>query len=295
MNLQPLFPTPIVSVTQFPDTHPGQASFVWLVETESERAIVRTTRMSKEPADEFWHGCLSLFGIDPTDVFALEAVNESLRQTSLIPVPKVLRTDSLNGVPFAIVEVLPGQTVQSFSALPVSASYQLGKSIASIHQLQRVTCGNFRGTVRYPASEFHTKVAGVMPLLTARYHAEDTEITEALGGFVTAARTIPSPPTAVPVLLDLDPTQFIAADGALTGLVDTEVYAYGPAELDLIALEYLLDSPRAKAFQEGYKAVLPFPNLSAVRGLYRFLNRILSVQGPIPLQQWMNHPIRFNS
>jgi aminoglycoside phosphotransferase (APT) family kinase protein len=293
-NLQRLFLQPILSSCHFPDVHPGQASDVWLVETSEERAIVRTTRMSKQPADEFWWGCQHLFGIDPTDVFALKTINTTLSRASLIPVPRVMRTAELGGVPFVVLEVLPGEPVHRFTTLPLAAIHQLGRSIATIHQDVQTHCGNFRKTMSYPATSFHTRLADILPALAQQFHGHVPEIMAAVPHFVSQARTIVSPAQAVPILLDMDPTQFLSDGTTLTGLVDTELYAYGPAALELIVLEYLLDEQQANVFQEGYTDIQEFPNLATVRPLYRYLNRLLSVQGAVPFADWMNFPVRFD-
>ncbi|QSO46844.1 phosphotransferase [Alicyclobacillus mengziensis] len=293
MDLQSLFPHPIQRIHHFADVHPGQASDVWLVTTANEQAIVRTTRMSSQPTSDFWFGCRHLFGIDPTDVFAMEVVNQSLRPVSLISIPRVVRKATVHGVPFVVVEVISGEPVQSFLHLPAEAIYELGKGIASIHQLQRTTCGNFRGTLAYPVNQFHEHVAQLIPQLVTRFHSNDAAILSEMPWFVTEFERNGASPFAVPVLLDMDPTQFLTNGSRITGLIDTEVYAFGPPELDLVALEYLLDEPRAQAFQTGYRQLRDFPDLTRVRPLYRYLHLLLSVQGEVPLGQWMNHPILF--
>jgi aminoglycoside phosphotransferase (APT) family kinase protein len=294
VNLQPLFSDTIQHVHHFGDLHPGQASDVWLVTTPTERAIVRTTRMTSEPTEDFWFGCRHLFGINPTDVFAMELVNRTLRPHSLIPVPHVLRSATVADSQFLVVEVLDGLPIRSFRDLPEETSYQLGQGIASIHQLERPTCGNFRGTKTYPASDFHQHAALAMSQLVRRFHANNEEINAALPMFLTACEQTEASSYGVPVLLDMDATQFLSQGTRITGLIDTEAYAFAPPHLDLIALEYLLDKPRARAFQSGYQQLRDFPDLRLVRPLYRYLNLLLSVQGKVPFKEWMNHPAYFD-
>lgn len=96
-----------------------------------------------------------------------------------------------------------------------------------------------------------------------------------------------------PIMLDLDPTQFITDGTDLTGLVDLEVYAYGPPAFELCMLEYLLDAAQAADFRIGYERVRPLPDLQDVRPLYRYLGLLLAVQGRVPYEQWMNIPAIF--
>ena len=101
---------------------------------------------------------------------------------------------------------------------------------------------------------------------------------------------------------------FVAAIGLMTQLrvidVGSEDMMYvvgmnrlrgGYVDLDLIGYEYELDRPRAAAFVRGYESVLPLPNLRAVRPLYRYLYRLLEVQGSVELNIWLGWPAHFES
>lgn len=52
-------------------------------------------------------------------------------------------------------------------------------------------------------------------------------------------------------------------------------------------LEYVLDEKSAKDFKIGYEKVIKLPDLSRVRTPYRFLYRLLSVQGNVDLKEWL--------
>lgn len=293
MSLQSLFPDPILHTHHFADLHPGQASDVWLVETSAERVVARTTRLSKTPQDEFWWGCRRLFGIDVTDVHANAHINRVLQAHSTIPVPNVIRTAIADGVQWLVVEVMPGRTVTSFNRLPLTAAHQLGRCVASIHQCVREECGNFRGTVEYPVEDFPSVLSSTLPDLVAQFHSHDQALAAGLSSCLEQIGQALRPTIAVPILLDMDPTQFLSDGTSFTALVDTEVYAFGPPEMELVALEYLLDAEHADAFLAGYISVRAFPHLTAVRPIYRYVNRVLSVQGAVPFSQWMNAPILF--
>ena len=91
----------------------------------------------------------------------------------------------------------------------------------------------------------------------------------------------------------MDPTQFLYDGGKVTALVDTEAYGLGPRELDFVALEYCLEESTAQRMAEGYRSVLPLPDLAAVRTPYRFLYLLLAVQGHVGLEEWMARPRLF--
>ena len=294
MNLQPLFAQPILRQSLFPDVHPGQASDVWLVETSDESVIVRRTRMSSEPANDFWWGCRDLFGIDPTDIFALEDINRVLAELSPIPVPQVLRKAVVDGVPYVVVEKMPGTTLRSFQSLPEEALFHLGAAVAGIHACTFSECGTLSGRLRYPVGQFHERMAATMRGLVQRYYATLPAISTRLDEMCAQLRALPSLRMASLIMLDMDPTQFLHEGGQITALVDTEVYALGPRELELVALEYLLDKTRAAAFASGYESVLSFPDLRQVRTPYRYFCRLMEVQGAIDIDVWMNWPRWFD-
>jgi aminoglycoside phosphotransferase (APT) family kinase protein len=290
MNLQPLFSEPILHQHSFDDVHPGQASSVWLVQTDSEEVVVRTTRMHDYATIDFWWGCHHLFGIDPTDVFALQPMNDLLQGLSTIAVPKVLRTRRIDGVPYVILEKMQGDVVRSFNTLPLHTMNQLGQSLAQIHRQRYDQYGHPTGTYRYPLASFHGHMAATMRGVGAHFYSHDRAVASMLEEMCSLAEVLPSPDFGSLIMMDMDPTQFLSNGTQLTAMVDTEVYAIGPRELDFIALEYLLEADHARAFAEGYAMVLNLPNLSAVRPVYRYFNRLLAVQGHVDFSAWMNWP-----
>lgn len=293
-DLQQIFSDKIVASTLFPDVHVGQASYVWLVETTTKRQIVRTTRLSGTPPNEFWWGCKELFGVVPENVHCMAQINQTLRTVSTLPVPEVLSTPTIDAIPFVVVEELPGKTVHSFSHLAVPSLEQLGRDIASIHLAQKPCFGNFSGTMVQPISKFPLHAARVCEQLVLHFYQDKPEFESELPHMMSLFVSMDAPSAAVPVLLDIDPTQFLTDGAKITSLVDTEVYAWGPAEWDLVALEYLLDEPRASAFRQGYQSISKMPILKSVREPFRFLQRVMELQGAVPLEKWMNQPIWFD-
>jgi aminoglycoside phosphotransferase (APT) family kinase protein len=293
VDLQPLFTAPVLRQQLFPDVHPGQASNVWLVETSEESVVVRSTRMTADPVDPFWWGARDLFGVDPTNVLALAEIHRTLMALSSIPVPSVLRTGFIDGTPYAVVERMEGTVLRSFRDLPSAALVQLGEAIARIHARSFAECGALTGAVRYAVAEFHERMVRTMRGLVERFYADQPAIAGLLDAMCQRAEQLPRPGSASLVMLDMDPTQFLTDGTRITALVDTEVYVQAPRELDLIAMEYLLDEERARAFATGYRHILPLPDLRAVRPVYRYLYRLMEVQGSVDIHQWMEWPAWF--
>jgi hypothetical protein len=81
--------------------------------------------------------------------------------------------------------------------------------------------------------------------------------------------------------------------GRLSAIVDVEAYVVGPRELDFIGLEYVLNPKAAGSFIRGYTEILDLPDLTRVRAVYRYLYRLLGVQGAVDLDRWLARPPLF--
>jgi hypothetical protein len=293
VNLQPLFPRPIRYQSAYPDIHIGHASSVWMVETDEEEVVVRTTRMREVPMEDFWWGIHHLFGVDPTHVFALEPLNDLLNQLSSIPVPRVLRKGHVDEKPYVVVEKMPGQVVTSFAGLPLRAAESLGEALARIHSRSFPMFGLPTGAFQYPPASFHERLVDTLRGLVSRFYKGQDEISDLLEEICGAAMGLPVPDFGSLIMMDMDPTQFLSDGQDITALIDTECCCVGPRALELVALEYLFDADSADAFASGYCKVCPFPDLSEVRPVYRYLNRLLRVQGDVDILTWMSWPTRF--
>lgn len=284
---------PVAEVSPFPDIHSGQASDVWLVRTEDgEQVIVRSSRMQSLPDMDFWVGCKALYGIDPSNT-DLPYIHRVLRPMSRIAIPRIVRSVQSQNRWFHVVGRLPGAVVTQFADLPAEALHNLGASTATIHQHTKSTFGRLDDQASLPASDWTDRLIQTMQLLVERYYVGDPKIAGHLEEMCRLARRLPTVTAFAPIMLDFDPTQFLSDGQRLTGLVDVEVYAYGPPEFELCMLEYLLDGAHAQAFRAGYETVAALPPISQWRPLYRYLGLLLAVQGRVPYQPWMEQIERF--
>lgn len=293
MSLQSLFPELILEQKALDPGYSGHASDVWLVRTAAEEVVVRASRMTGEPDNDFWWGARDLFGIDPRRVHALVHVNNRLNELSPIPVPRVLRTGEVAGREHVVVGRMPGKQLPSFSTLSDVALRQLGDALARIHSRGFDWCGAPDRSLAYAPAAFHGRLIGSMRAVVARFCQGQPEIEGALAPMCEAAAALPAVDAGALIMIDMDPSQFLYDGEQLTALVDTEAYAVGPRALDLIALEYVLDPRSAAAVADGYSGVLPLPDLTAVRPVYRYYYRLLRIQGRVPLDDWLAHPALF--
>ncbi len=255
MNLQKLFTAPIVEQNYLDPGYSGHSSDVWHITTAQEEVVVRVVRQQGELDGPFWQGCAFLFGLDPRNIFDLEPINALLASVCPISVPQVLRKGITDNGPYVIVEYMPGFPLDNFSSLSEAALEELGLALARIHTRRFDYFGHATGRVCSPLATFQTRL--------------------------------------VETMVDMDPTQFLTDGERLSALVDTEAYAIGPRELDFIALEYVFAPREASALARGYNTILPVPDLSVVRSVYRYLYRLIGIQKRMPLETWMSWPVLF--
>jgi len=266
---------------------------VFLVKTEAEEVIVRSSKMTQEPNNNFWWGCKNLFGIDPRNVHHLETIHALLKKHTTIPIPTILQKHVLNGREYVIAEKLTGSTLQSFIGQPESILFSLGKGLAEIHSFQAKFIGNPSNTFHIPLEEFKSHILKVSKDFVNRFYSDNASIHNAFHTFESQLSSLPAPKESTLVLIDMDPTQFLSNGTTITGLVDTEAYAVAPREFDFIGLEYVFTEKEAHAFKQGYETIMPIPRLEECRQPYRYLYRLLSVQGSVELEKWLRHPSYF--
>ncbi|MCA0970468.1 aminoglycoside phosphotransferase family protein [Halobacillus litoralis] len=293
MNLQDLFSEEIISQKELDPGYANHGSDVWEVETEKGVYIARSSKLQEVTSDPFWWGCHNMFGIDPRKVSRLKKVNDLLREASTIPVPDVLEV--VHGErEWAIVEKLEGSTLQSFTEARPVILEQAGKGLAHIHKRTFDYAGHPSQSVWIPLPQFHHHLEVHIEKLLALFYRGDLAIEKLWRDEIKPQlERLRVPTSASMVLIDIDPTQFLTDGSQLTGLVDTEAYALAPRAFDLIGLEYVLDEESADSFAKGYESVMPLPDLTECRSPYRFLYRLLEVQGDDPMEEWLDHPAWF--
>ncbi|HDR7914674.1 TPA: nitrate reductase [Bacillus wiedmannii] len=291
--LQQLFTSPILSIQALHPGYEDHASDVFLVRTEDAEVIVRSSKMNEEPNNDFWWGCKNLFGIDPRNVHHLKTVHTLLQEHTNLPIPTILEKHILNGREFVVAEKLVGNTVQSFIGQPDSILFSLGKGLAEIHTFKADYIGNVSVSFQITLDEFQSHILNVSKELVNMFYSDNESIQNAFSTFESQLSSLPAPKESTLVLIDMDPTQFLSDGTSITGLVDTEAYAVAPREFDFIGLEYIFTEKEAHAFKQGYETIMPIPRLEECRHPYRYLYRLLSVQGNVELEKWLRHPSYF--
>lgn len=264
------------------------ANDVWRVTTPARTVIVRAPRPGLGDLDNpFWAGAWHLFGLDPGDLRPIPCLHQHLRDDLDLPAPRVLASGATNDRPWLVTEYLPGENLPDLTTAPDVLLTQLGAWLARLHHDASPQWGNLAGTRREPLTTFPQRLAETIEMLTRRFHGHDAAFVETAHELIRTIDTLPEPAQAAPIMLDIDPTQFLRAGPRLTGLIDTDAVVLGPPELELVSLEPLLNKRSAANFRAGYG---PLPALEAVRPHYRFLSLLMEVQGDVPLAEWMDGP-----
>ncbi|QOV09888.1 phosphotransferase [Viridibacillus arvi] len=293
MDLQFLFKEPIKETLELSPGYEDHASDVWLVKTNNQEVVVRSSKMKEDPNNEFWWGCKKLFGIDPRQVYELEHVNNTLSKLNSIPIPRVIDKGRILTKEFVVVEKLKGQIVESFIDQPSSVLQSLGEGLAKIHRHKENFVGNPSRSYQVSLKEFNQHMKDALFELVTRFHFKDEAIKSKLPEINNLINGLSVPEYSTFVLVDMDPTQFLSDGREITGLVDTEAYVIAPRELDFIALEYVLDVKSVQDFKKGYEMVMEIPNLTKCRIPYRYLYRLLAVQGSVDIEEWLRHKTLF--
>ncbi|MEF3306396.1 phosphotransferase [Paenibacillus sp. GYB003] len=284
---------PILEAKELDPGYSGHASSVWLVKTPTREAIVRSSRLKDEPDREFWGGCRWLFGIDPRRMIFMEHSAGLLNRISVIPAPRTLSKAIVQGKEYIVVEKMEGRQLARFADLTADALYEFGRWLAKVHGHRYETFGNLAGTRAIHKNEFHRHMLSTMERLVSNEHGDRPEMKDELARISALTAGLPHPDGCAPVLVDMDPSQFLASGGRITAIVDTEAYVIAPPELDFVGLEYVLDAAAAKPFAEGYASLRAIPDLSQVRAPYRFLYLLLGVHGSAELHEWNARPPLF--
>lgn len=293
MELQALFDKPVLEQRHFDAVYPGHGSDVYRVRTASETLVVRLAR--KQAEGPFWKGAAHLFSLDATDIVRLESLNAELNRHSDLRIPAVLRKGRLAERDALIMELLPGERLDSFIGQPEALLENFGANMARLHSARFNYWGMFDGKIQHSPAVFHRNLAMTLRMLAYQFYARDVAIMALLPEMTALALRLPTPERITFVHLDIDATQFLSEGGRITALVDTEALVIGPRELDFLALEYVFGVGEAAAFARGYAEVLPLPDLSGFRPVYRYLQRLMEVQGDAPIDEWMNQPEVFAS
>jgi aminoglycoside phosphotransferase (APT) family kinase protein len=274
--------------------HPGQANYVFRVAVADETWAVKSPRVQSIPDEDFWQGALRLFEADVRQVDRILAINRVLAQRSPLEIPPIRHLIPYGERVFRAEDWMSGQPLTHFDHLNPQGLRLLGRHFASVHQARYDVFGSplafHASTAGQPLDQFFTRVAAASHYLLSRYYSDDEAAHQWQHKVLAELKPGLRPLSACPIMLDLDPTQFLCENGRITALVDSELYVLGPPEWELVGLECLLSPASACLVRAGYEEVATLPPLAPVRDLYRLMLRLMSFQGPVEWGAWMAKP-----
>lgn len=298
LDLRQVLPVKVLSQQLLPPSHPGQANYVWRVVTDSEVIYVKSPRELSPPDEDYWQGVLRLFEANLTIPRRVSTINGWLAQHAHYAVPGVLAALWHAGRPFTLFSESKGDPLRSFNDLSREGIAEFGSFIAKLHQCRYQSFGGpfvLDGSPGgQPIDQFVGRLKSTMAYLHRRYYANDRELSHWHKELSHALDNLPPFSAGVPILMDMDPSQFLSQQGRITAIVDTELYVVGPPQLELVALEYLLDDINSQIFQQAYCQVAPWPQIASYRTVLRAYLRLISFQGPMPWDEWMAYPTRWS-
>lgn len=291
-NLQELFDRPILEQDELDPGVEDHGSLVVRVRTSREHVIVRAFRRDAVEGP-FWGNLQTLFGVNPLVASEVVPIHSLLAAISPIPVPRVLRVGTAEDREWLVVQLMQGSPLKDFNDLSDDGLIEFGRNLGSIHMRRFDMLGNPSGSVRFPLSEFHRRLAE-----TFRHSADSYPEGKRLSGMVddmcAAATELPPPIEGALVMPDIFSGQFLQRERRIVAMIDVDAYVVGPRELDFICLEFFIDGRAGALISQGYSEICPLPRLDQVRPVYRYFFRLLTmIPTDLDVEEWMTWPESF--
>lgn len=259
---------------------------IWLCHSVQGPLVLKVCRPDTIKHTAFWQGMNTLFAIDfPHSLGDIQPVYQRLAEWGVLPVPHFIASQADS---FLLTRYLPGEMMQA-GEVTAQSVILLAKQISQLHQHSSPSWGAFPQP-KLNAKQWSLQLQDTLSQLAENYQNNVPEalLTEAL---MQAAKITPK--YFVPIMPDLRWDQFLSEKGRVSALVDLDAVVYGPAELELVLLEYLLDAAQAEEFSRVYQQLHTLPDLSSVRMTYRLLLFLMNVLGEQDMTLWMQSPKRF--
>jgi hypothetical protein len=288
-------------VKSVPNDFEDSTHQLWLCQFESETQFLKLCSIREQST--FWQAVQTLFGFElASHLEDYDCVYQTLAAWSPLVIPKLVHSASCTtegGVKysgFLLTEYLEGQAL-SAEQLTLKQVSQVAEHIALLHQQ---TSGGFGGLFEqgeispplFNENRVGWKQRLKQTLLTLNQN--QTIPCEAMDKIVGLVKRL-NIKAFHPIMLDLRWDQFLQQGGGKNlALLDLDAMVWGPRELELVLLEYLLTPEQAELFITVYTNYhdLP-PNLDVERAVYRVLLFQMNVLGESDFNRWMAHPVYF--
>ena len=257
---------------------------LWQCDSVDGLLILKVCNHSSIQDSSFWKGMNKLFKADfPANLLHLAANRDQLAVVSPLEIPEIISVEANR---FVLARWLYDEPVELESITDEMVS-QLASHIGKCHQHTKKTWGAFHHPV-LPAEQWPMLLHET--IMTLAQNAPKLISDDMLKMVLQESQTIQAA-DFVPIMPDLRWDQFLQKNGRLSALVDLDACVYGPRELELVLLEYLLTSRQIEIFKKQYGHYVKIPDLTVVRRPYRVLLFFMNVLGEQNLDKWLNRDI----
>ena len=283
----------LIQLTALPVMYDDSTNRLWQCETVDGSMMLKVCDGHNVNTSLFWQGMKDLFAIDlPEQLDKFEQVYSKVTEFSPLTIPDYIASDSATeseqSPAFILARLLSGFMVESHQ-INDEMVRDFAQHISDLHQNKRLTWGAFYSE-GMDASQWPKRLRDVLITLA------EMQTNTIPNDLLSAALDVVDQCTVdsfVPIMPDLRWDQFLQQDGKLSALVDLDAIVYGPRELELVLLEFLLNEQQAAVFIKKYQQTHSLPNLSKVRKQYRLLLFMMNVLGEKNVDAWMQAPTRF--
>lgn len=274
---------------ELPIQHPGQANRIYRGMWRNQSVACRIPRPHDPASQPFYDGVNRLFGPSLQSPENYRLTHEWLSRHAPLRVPKLLDiAETADGMAI-LHEWIAGTASIQFADLSPDGATQFGVYLATLHQASPEGFGSWHE--RRPASTFWETAVRTISALSDLY-MYDAKTLQALRQAAPPEGAASIPQMGV-TMVDLHPSQFFIERGRFTHVIDLDFFVLAPPEMELVALERMVNARTAEAIRAGYETIRPFPHLEKVRPFYRALNRALWIHGDEDVTTWRNAPIVF--
>ncbi len=238
----------------------------------------------------FWQAMQSLFAFDfVANLGRYDAVYQIVKGATPLKTPRLIAAGSGNGVRqsgFLLTEFVNGRAIES-SKVNADHVEQLAHHLAALHQQTQ----SFFGPLYAPQLSIDLWGGALSETLAVLGKAQniDPVILDKVLTQVASIRV----EAFHPIMPDLRWDQFLVTDSGELSLIDLDALVWGPRELELVLIEYLLDQSQLDVFKTIYTQSHAMPDLESVRDVYRLLLFVMNVLGESDLEKWMGHSVSF--
>ena len=282
----------LIQASALPVMYDDSTHQLWHCDTIDGQMMLKLCDSHSVQSSSFWQGMTHLFEVELIrHLGQIDAVYKTVTELSPLQIPEYIASGSSEQnerfSAFLLARIVPGIMVEKALVDDIMI-ITLAEHISRLHQCHQVTWGPIHSS-KSTAKQWPQRLQKTLKLLAEKQQLASIEmVSEAI-----ALATDCTSDTFVPVMPDLRWDQFLQQNGSLSALVDLDAFVYGPRELELVLLEYLLNDHQARIFADHYQQVHLLPDLSRVRKSYRLLLFMMNVLGEKDVDAWMQAPTRF--